>query len=68
MKTLSSNPAKPAARPSLRLTDNRLRLAAIIAALIVASIAIILRVEAPAVWTFLGLVVTAILGQGRGQE
>ena len=59
---------KPVRRPSLRLTDNRLRLATILAALIVAAIAVILRVESPAVWAFLGLVITAIFGQARGQE
>ena len=44
----------------LRLTDYRLRLIEIIATLFVAGIAIALRVDTPAVWIFLSLVI--ILG------
>jgi hypothetical protein len=54
------------ARRSLKtfnVTENRLRLIIIIAALLIAALAIGLKVELPAVWTFLTVVVTAALGR-----
>ena len=66
MKNLSSLPNlsnRSTRRPFARLTDNRLRLTVILAALGVAALAVILHVESPTVWTFLGLVITTLLGQ-----
>jgi hypothetical protein len=54
---------KRPARKKFIITDNRLRLAAIIATLMVAALAVGMRVETPVVWSFLLLVITTILGQ-----
>ena len=60
---MTNNSTSPRKNVS-RLTDNRLRLIAIIATLFVAGIAIALRIDTPSVWTFLSLVITSvILGQ-----
>ena len=60
---MTNNSTSPRKNVS-RLTDNRLRLIAIIATLFIAGIAIAMRVDTPAVWTFLSLVITSvILGQ-----
>ncbi len=58
---------KRSVRKKFIVTDNQLRLAAIIATLMVAALAVGLRVETPTVWSFLLLVITAILGQ-RNEE
>jgi len=55
---------KPSARLNPRkLTNNRLLLIAILATLIVAALAIIMRMDSPSIWAFLCLVITALLGQ-----
>lgn len=46
-----------------KITENRLRVIIILATLVVAVLAITLKVELPAVWTFLTVVVTATLGK-----
>jgi len=46
-----------------KLTNNWLLLIAILATLIVAALAIIMRVDSPSIWAFLCLVITALLGQ-----
>jgi hypothetical protein len=56
-------PLNPKRLGKPRLTSNRFLLAGMIATLVVAAIAILKEVEAPAVWAFLGLVITTLLGR-----
>lgn len=62
----SSPPNKPSRKPIL--TNNRLRMYTILATLTVAAIAVIMRTDLPALWAFLGIVVTALIGQSNNER
>lgn len=62
----SSSPKKTPRKPIL--TNNRLRMYTILAALALAALAVLTRTDIPALWAFLGLVITAIVGQPANER
>lgn len=55
--------SKNANHRKLSIGSDRLRLVAILATLVLAGLAVLFNFELPAFWAFLGLVITALLGQ-----